>query len=118
MLGFWRDPEVFNIPTAPSARDATAQTKITALRRGAHLHLYTPRFPEDTTLATAPFPAGDISLLEGIAPHRYPFHPAAAHGPQGATNKVRLLGHWYQRDVFCSSELRPTKQPINRDELQ
>ncbi|MBU3055663.1 hypothetical protein, partial [Pseudomonas indica] len=37
VLSFWRDLEVFNIPTAPSKRDATEQTKITTLRRGARL---------------------------------------------------------------------------------
>ncbi|PAU66240.1 DNA helicase [Pseudomonas sp. PIC25] len=37
VLSFWRDLEVFNIPTAPSKRDATEQTRITTLRRGAHL---------------------------------------------------------------------------------
>jgi hypothetical protein len=37
VLGFWRDLEVFNIPTAPSARDATGQTKITTLRHGQSL---------------------------------------------------------------------------------
>ncbi|MGL0786676.1 DEAD/DEAH box helicase [Xanthomonas translucens] len=34
VLGFWRDLEVFNIPAAPSARDASSQTKITTLRHG------------------------------------------------------------------------------------
>ncbi|OWT80870.1 MULTISPECIES: DEAD/DEAH box helicase [unclassified Achromobacter] len=33
ILRFWRDLEVFNIPAAPSARDANSQTKISTLRR-------------------------------------------------------------------------------------
>lgn len=32
VLRFWRDLEIFNIPAAPSARDANDQTKITTLR--------------------------------------------------------------------------------------
>ncbi len=71
-----------------------------ATHEDTFLHLYTPHFPEDAELAAAPFPDGDISLLEGIAPIGTKFHPAAAHGPQGAANKVQRLGHWYQRDVF------------------
>ncbi|MGB0127944.1 MAG: ATP-binding protein [Rhodocyclaceae bacterium] len=34
VLRFWRDVEIFNIPTAPSARDSNEQTKITTLRPG------------------------------------------------------------------------------------
>ncbi len=64
------------------------------------LRLYTPRAPEDAMLATARFPAGDISLLEGIAPIGTKFHPPSAHGPQGTANKVRRLGQWYQAEVF------------------
>lgn len=44
VLSYWRDLEVFNIPTAPSKRDATAQTKITTLRRGADLPWQLPDF--------------------------------------------------------------------------
>lgn len=33
VLHFWRDLEIFNIPAAPSARDANDQTKIATLRR-------------------------------------------------------------------------------------
>jgi hypothetical protein len=33
VLRFWRDLEIFNIPAAPSARDANDQTKIATLRR-------------------------------------------------------------------------------------
>lgn len=33
ILRFWRDLEIFNIPSAPSAREATEQTKIATLRR-------------------------------------------------------------------------------------
>ena len=64
------------------------------------LQLYTPRFPQDANHARAPFPKGDISLLEGIAPIGTKFHSAEEHGPQGTANKVQRLGHWYQRDVF------------------
>ncbi len=34
VLNFWRDLEIFNIPTAPSAKDATDQVKIVTLRPG------------------------------------------------------------------------------------
>ncbi len=34
ILRFWRDLEIFNIPTAPSAKDSSDQTKITTLRHG------------------------------------------------------------------------------------
>lgn len=44
ILGFWRDLEIFNIPTAPSARDATNQTKITTLRHGDPLPWYRDDF--------------------------------------------------------------------------
>lgn len=37
VLSFWRDLEVFNIPTAPSAKDATVQVKIITLRPGESL---------------------------------------------------------------------------------
>ncbi|MCK6391691.1 MAG: hypothetical protein L6Q40_11845 [Azonexus sp.] len=37
ILRFWRDLEIFNIPTAPSAKDATEQTKIITLRPGETL---------------------------------------------------------------------------------
>lgn len=37
VLRFWRDLEIFNIPTAPSARDGNDQTKISTLRRGVAL---------------------------------------------------------------------------------
>lgn len=46
------------------------------------------------------FPAGDISLLQGFAAIGSKFHPAAAHGPNGATNTVPRLGRWYQTTVY------------------
>lgn len=35
LLRFWRGLEIFNTPTAPSARDANDQTKVATLRRVA-----------------------------------------------------------------------------------
>lgn len=34
VLSFWRDLEIFNIPTAPSAKDNSEQVKVVTLRRG------------------------------------------------------------------------------------
>lgn len=34
VLRFWRDLEIFNIPTAPSKRDSSEQTKVDTFRRG------------------------------------------------------------------------------------
>jgi hypothetical protein len=46
------------------------------------------------------FPAGDISLLHGIAPIGTKFHTALTHGPSGAMNTVPRLGRWYQTTVY------------------
>lgn len=43
-LRFWRDLEIFNIPTAPSSRDSSEQNKISTLRRGATLPWRHPDF--------------------------------------------------------------------------
>ncbi len=43
-LSFWRDLEVFNIPTAPSAKDATDQVKIVTLRPGETLPWHREEF--------------------------------------------------------------------------
>jgi hypothetical protein len=44
ILRFWRDLEIFNIPTAPSSKDATDQVKIVTLRDGALLPWENPEF--------------------------------------------------------------------------
>ncbi len=44
VLNFWRDLEVFNIPTAPSTKDATDQVKIVTLRPGETLPWERPEF--------------------------------------------------------------------------
>ena len=44
VLRFWRDLEVFNIPTAPSAKDSSDQVKIVTLRRGDVLPWQHPHF--------------------------------------------------------------------------
>lgn len=64
------------------------------------LRLFTPREAEDPRHTSVEFPAGDISLLSGIAPIGTKFHPPEAHGPQGGPNRVRRLGKWYQGEIF------------------
>lgn len=44
ILRFWRDLEVFNIPTAPTAKDSSGQVKIVTLRRGDVLPWHHPHF--------------------------------------------------------------------------
>jgi hypothetical protein len=44
VLSFWRDLEVFNIPTAPSAKDGTDQVKIVTPKRGSLLPWQTAEF--------------------------------------------------------------------------
>nr|WP_298170471.1 hypothetical protein [uncultured Pseudomonas sp.] len=125
VMNFWRDVEAFNIPTAPSARHAAVELGIPGIQglphdlcwaqpetreqpvnlvsahEGTVLYLYTPHFPEDATLAAARLSAGDISLFEGMTAHRYQI-PQRRTAIRWTTNKVRLLEHWYQRDVFRS----------------
>lgn len=74
---------------------------LVSAHEGTVLYLYTPHFPEDATLAAARLSAGDISLFEGMAAHRYQI-PQRRTVIRWTTNKVRLLEHWYQRDVFRS----------------
>lgn len=44
ILEFWRDLEIFNIPTAPSAKDASEQIKVETLRPGDRLPWHKPDF--------------------------------------------------------------------------
>jgi hypothetical protein len=53
------------------------------------LRLYTPRNAPDPRGAAAPFPNGDISFLDGIAPIGNKFHAATDTGPQSAPNNGR-----------------------------
>ena len=49
VLAFWRDLEVFNIPTPPSHRDSTEQVKIDTFRRGDALPWNHPGFTPTET---------------------------------------------------------------------
>ncbi|EAQ4329569.1 AAA domain-containing protein [Providencia stuartii] len=78
ILRFWRDLEIFNIPTAPSARDSNDQTKITTLRRGNVLPWCRTRFkPTDKygyvhVVYLGVADTEDLSrlLLKGLFPER------------------------------------------------
>jgi Glycosyl hydrolases family 2, TIM barrel domain/Glycosyl hydrolases family 2, sugar binding domain/Glycosyl hydrolases family 2 len=61
------------------------------------LRLFTPRVGPGAQLATAPFPAGGISLLDGIPPIGNKFQAAADLGPQ--SQKYVATGD-YHRTVF------------------
>ncbi len=50
------------------------------------LRLFTPRNGPNPLSATAPYPGGDISFLDAIAPMGNKFQTAALTGPQGAQN--------------------------------
>ncbi|MGL6161180.1 glycoside hydrolase family 2 TIM barrel-domain containing protein [Microbulbifer sp.] len=73
---------------------------LVATAENTFLRLFTPKEAKDPRQTSVGFPAGDISLLTGIAPIGTKFHPPEAHGPQGASNRVRRLGQWYQQEVF------------------
>lgn len=68
------------------------------------LRLFTPKEPSgkgfDPRFTHVDFPAGDISLLHGIAPIGTKFHPANEHGPAGANQLVPRLGGWYEGTVY------------------
>lgn len=55
---------------------------------GQFLRLYTPNLGSAPKLATATFPAHDISILHGISAIGDKFIPAADHGPQSAPHQV------------------------------
>lgn len=44
VLRFWRDLEIFNIPTAPSKRDSNDQTRVDTFRRGKSLPWQSDKF--------------------------------------------------------------------------
>ncbi len=68
------------------------------------LRLFTPKDPAgasfDPKFTRVKFPAGDISLLHGIAPTGTKFHPAGDHGPAGQPNLVPRLGKWYEATAY------------------
>lgn len=78
VLRFWRDLEVFNIPTAPSKRDSSDQTKVDTFRRGKSLPWQSEKFaPTDTIgyvhivyLGVADTEDLSWLLLRGIFPDR------------------------------------------------
>lgn len=78
VLRFWRDLEIFNIPTAPSKRDSSDQTKVDTFRRGKSLPWQSEKFaPTDTigyvhVVYLGVADTEDLSrlLLRGIFPDR------------------------------------------------
>ncbi|MEJ2629879.1 MAG: AAA domain-containing protein [Acidihalobacter sp.] len=78
VLRFWRDLEIFNIPTAPSKRDSSDQTKVDTFRRGKSLPWQSGKFaPTDTVgyvhvvyLGVADTEDLSRLLLRGIFPDR------------------------------------------------
>jgi hypothetical protein len=64
------------------------------------LRVLTPDEAEDPRTTHVDFPPGDLSFLHGIAPIGTKFHPASAHGPQGASNMVPRLGRTYEATVL------------------
>ncbi len=78
VLRFWRDLEIFNIPTAPSKRDSSDQTKVDTFRRGKSLPWQSGKFaPTDTVgyvhvvyLGVADTEDLSRLLLRGLFPDR------------------------------------------------
>lgn len=78
VLRFWRDLEIFNIPTAPSKRDSNEQTKVQTIRRGQDLPWRLKEFaPNDKVCYVHVVYLGvakmeDLSglLLQGLFPDR------------------------------------------------
>ncbi|MDR0717535.1 MAG: hypothetical protein LBF50_08975 [Azoarcus sp.] len=80
ILRFWRDLEIFNIPIAPSARDANSQTKIFTLRGGDVL----------------PWQRADFKLEDG-----YTYRHSVYLGVADTEDLLRLL----LRSLFPDSDL-------------
>ena len=78
---------------------ATTEGTITlvAAEDGLFLRLFTPAVGPDPQTATAPYPAGNISLLDGIPAIGNKFHAAAALGPQSQPN---VAAGDYHRSVY------------------
>lgn len=92
ILRFWRDLEIFNIPTAPSARDSNDdQTKITTLRRGNVLPWCRTRFKPTDNLPFSQWSTAfaDDQTLTAALLDRLLHH---AHIVQIAGNSYRLRG--------------------------
>ncbi|GAA3240154.1 glycoside hydrolase family 2 protein [Dactylosporangium siamense] len=81
------------------ARLGTTEGNITmvAAEEGLFLRLFTPAVGPDPQTATAPFPGGNISFLDGIAPIGNKFHGAASVGPESQPN---VAAGDYHRSVY------------------
>lgn len=64
------------------------------------LRLFTPREPANPAQTHLQFPAGDISILQGIAPIGTKFHTADEMGVQGAPNRIGRLGQSYGAELY------------------
>ena len=79
---------------------STAEGTITmvAAEDNLFLRLFTPASGPDPLTATAPFPAGGISFLDGIAPIGNKFHAAAALGAESQPNTAATTD--YHRNIY------------------
>lgn len=68
-----------------------------AAEEGLFLRLFTPQTGPDPLTATAPYPGGGISFLDGIAPTGNKFHGAAALGPESQPN---VAAGDYHRSIY------------------
>jgi hypothetical protein len=63
------------------------------------LRLFTPRNGPNPVTATAPYPAGNISFLDAIAPMGNKFQTADQTGPEGPRNQA--TGD-YRRTIYLA----------------
>jgi hypothetical protein len=73
-----------------------------AAEENLFLRLFSPANGPDPQTATAPYPPGDVSFLDGIAPIGNKFHAAAALGPQSQPNPAAPAG--YHRSIYFKFE--------------
>ncbi|MGP3982531.1 glycoside hydrolase family 2 TIM barrel-domain containing protein [Streptomyces sp. KR80] len=75
----------------------TGNITMVAEQEGLFLRLFTPRVGHDPRFATAPFPPGDISFLDGIPAIGNKFHATDALGPESRPN---LATGDYRRTLY------------------
>ncbi|MEV0403166.1 glycoside hydrolase family 2 TIM barrel-domain containing protein [Actinoallomurus sp. NPDC050550] len=73
------------------------------------LRLYTPKFGTNPGTATAAFPGGDISFLDGIAPIGDKNHAASQTGPSGQPNSG---DGDYRRTIWFSFESKTVRLAV------
>jgi hypothetical protein len=80
---------------AADLRTAYGTLRIVAASEDLFLHLLTPSPPVQSknTNTLAPFPDGNLSILNGISPVGTKFMKATEHGPQSQPNNFVSTGH-------------------------